>query len=356
MKRVKIMVDQEYDVIIGENILNRSGEFMPKSKIYNKAYIITDDNVLPIYFESVGKSLEKIGLKVFKHILPNGELSKSVQALKIILEDMAENGFDREDIVIALGGGVIGDISGLAAAVYLRGIDYIQIPTTFLSAIDSSVGGKTAVNLEHGKNLMGAFKQPLAVIFDVVSLNTLNDEIFADGTAEAIKYGVLKSPSLFKKLCNFSRSSLMEIMPEIVSECVAIKGEIVSCDEFDRGERQLLNFGHTIGHSIEKCSGYAITHGRAVAAGMAVITKGAAKLGLIPNFSIYDQICEALKRHELPIKCDFSACEIYNSVLSDKKRKSENINIVLPAEIGRCELKKISLETMYSIIKEGLDG
>ncbi|MCL2086249.1 MAG: 3-dehydroquinate synthase [Oscillospiraceae bacterium] len=352
MKKIEIAVEPAYNVFIGENILDKTGELLTASKPgVSSVYIITDDNVSALYLQRVKDSLTMF--KTFQYILPHGEGSKSGVSLLKIVESMAKNQICRDDVIIALGGGVVGDIAGFAAAVYLRGIDYVQVPTTFLSAIDSSVGGKTAVNLTAGKNLMGAFKQPLCVIFDPLTLNTLSDKVFADGTAEAIKYAVLKSPSLFETLSKTSRDSLMNIISDIVSECVCIKGDIVSRDEFDRGERQLLNLGHTIGHAIEKCSNYEISHGHAIATGMAIMINGASKLALTSNIDIKRQIFSLLEKYFFKTTCEFSTDEIYNAVLSDKKRHSQNINIILPTQIGQCEIRKITLETMKDIIREG---
>ena len=265
-----------------------------------------------------------------------------------MLEFLAENHFTRSDAVAALGGGVTGDMAGFAAASYLRGISFIQIPTTFLAAVDSSVGGKTGVNLKSGKNLAGAFHQPSLVICDTECLKTLPEETFADGVSEAVKCGMLENFEMLEKM-----QSEYDV-EEIIAQCVEIKRSVVCEDEHDTGMRQLLNFGHTIGHTIEKNSGYTITHGHAVSMGMAAITLAAERDGIAEK-GTYEYLCSVLKKCRLPIDCPFSAEDIYSVALSDKKRNGNSITLVLPEKVGKCILYKTDTDKLLDFIKKGLE-
>ena len=256
-----------------------------------------------------------------------------------------KSGITRSDALVALGGGVCGDMAGFAASCYLRGIKFIQIPTTFLAAIDSSVGGKTAVNLDCGKNLMGAFYQPSLVICDIDTFKTLPDEVFADGIAEAVKYGVIFDKALFESV---SRDKSLWNLTETVKRCVEIKADIVNADERDTGIRQLLNFGHTIGHAVEKNSDYEITHGHAVSIGMVIVA------GFVDN-SIADEIAGVCIKHNLPVWCRYSAEQLFAVALSDKKRTGDYITLVVPEKIGKCVLKKIPASELAGCIEKGIE-
>lgn len=258
---------------------------------------------------------------------------------------MAENKLTRSDFAVALGGGVTGDMTGLAASLYLRGIPFVQVPTTLLAAVDSSVGGKTAVNLTAGKNLMGAFYQPSLVLCDTDTLGTLSAEIFADGMAEVIKYGVIFDKELFDTVKGGNISDKLE---RIIARCVELKRDVVAKDEFDKGERQLLNFGHTMAHSIEKCSNFEISHGSAVAIGMVIAAKAGNALGWSDD-DCTDEIINANKNNSLPCECSFSPDELAQAALSDKKRAGDSIAFVAPRKIGECYLKKVSVDVLYKI-------
>ena len=261
MRSIHVTASKEYDVKIGASLLHTIGEEVAKVCKVGSAAIISDSNVWPLYGETAANSLRNAGFRVVYFVFPAGESSKNGSTYLSILNFLAENQITRSDCVIALGGGVVGDITGFAAATFLRGISYIQIPTTLLAAVDSSLGGKTAIDLESGKNLAGAFCQPKLVLCDVNTLNTLPEEIFRDGCAEVIKYGILYDPQLFAKLqkegLDFDRES-------VIARCVELKRDVVMRDEFDTGERQKLNLGHTIGHGIEAHSNFTISHGKAV--------------------------------------------------------------------------------------------
>lgn len=348
MKKIHINTSDEYDVIISKNILDKTGELAKTVIKPCKIAVISDDRVYPLYGERVKKSLEDAGFETQAYIFPNGEKSKNMSEYINMLEFLAENHFTRSDAVAALGGGVTGDMAGFAAASYLRGIKFIQIPTTFLAAVDSSVGGKTGVNLKIGKNLAGAFHQPSLVICDTECLKTLSEDIFADGVAEAIKCGMLENFDMLEKMQTEFDAE------EIIAECVSIKCKVVSEDEHDTGRRQLLNFGHTIGHGIEKNSGYKVTHGHAVSMGMAAITLAAEKEGICQK-GTYEYLCNVLKKCNLPTECPFGSEEIYSAALSDKKRNGNSITLVLPKKAGECMLYKTDTEKLLDFIKEGID-
>lgn len=348
MKKIHINASKEYDVIISKGILDDCGKLIKEVVPECKAAIISDDVVFPLYGEIVKKSLEESGYNVLSYVFENGEKSKSTKTYVEILEFLARYKLIRTDVIIALGGGVCGDMAGFAAATYLRGIKFVQIPTTLLAAVDSSVGGKTGINLLAGKNLAGAFYQPSMVICDTDTLKTLPDETFSDGVSEAIKCGMISDKALFEKMSGDFKDNI----EEIIADCVTIKSRVVASDEFDRGERQLLNFGHTIGHAIEKCSNFSVTHGHAVAIGMAIMTKAAEKMGLCKNVS--KKLQEALIKCGLPTSCDFSAEALYNVTLSDKKRAGNEVTLVMPKEVGNCVLHKVKTEALLEYIKKGL--
>ncbi len=348
-RTVKINVGGGYDVKIGSGILSKCGEYISAVTGVCRAAIITDSNVERLYLKTAVKSLEDAGFSVDCFVFPAGEESKNISTLSNILEFLAERSFTRSDIVIALGGGVTGDITGFAAAVYLRGINYIQIPTTLLASVDSSVGGKTAIDLTAGKNLAGAFKQPKLVICDVDTLSTLPSEEFANGMAESIKYGVLFSDLLFSQL---SKDLSSDSLIETVARCVEFKGIVVERDEFDNGERKLLNLGHTIGHAIEKCSNFKIAHGHAVAIGMAMIARAGEALG-ITKIGTAALIEKALVKYNLPINTDFDTDALVRASLSDKKREGAKITLILPLEIGKCTLKNEPVTELEKYIKFG---
>ena len=351
---VKIPIDSsiKYDVIIGEDILSILGKRIKELKNNSTVAIITDDRVNELYGDKISEILNEENIVNFKFIFPRGEKSKNINTLNEIYEFLANNRINRNDLILALGGGVVGDISGFAAATYLRGIDYMQVPTTFLAAIDSSVGGKTAIDLEAGKNLVGAFKQPIEVICDIKTFKTLEKEIFADGVAEAIKYGVLFSEELFNKFLKEEINSDSKDIVKIVKQCVEFKRDIVAKDEFDKGERQLLNLGHTIGHAIEKCSNYEITHGHAVAAGMGIIARATDKLKISKEL-VSEKIENALIKNNLPINSIYSVEDLFNETTKDKKVIGSKINLIIPIKIGECILYEESTDKVKDFIRLG---
>jgi 3-dehydroquinate synthase len=346
---VQVNASKCYEIMIDHGLLDKAGQYIKNAAGGSKTAVITDDTVGRLYGQRVINSLEKEGYQVFKLVFPHGEKSKNAVNFIKTLNFLANNGFSRKDVVVALGGGVIGDLAGFAAASYMRGIKLVQIPTTLLSAVDSSVGGKTAIDLDAGKNLAGAFYQPELVICDYTTLATLNTETLNAGCAEVIKYGVICDKELFENL----KSPLDTQIEEIIARCVTIKRDIVIQDERDTGIRNILNFGHTIGHAVELCSGYEISHGFAVAIGMAAMARAAEKNGYC-SIDCRDAIIQMLKRFSLPTETKFKAEELYNAALSDKKNEGNIITVIIPREIGKCELKKITMSELKEIIELGV--
>ncbi|MEG6617266.1 3-dehydroquinate synthase [Peptococcaceae bacterium 1198_IL3148] len=350
MKIVTVNASKSYDIIIEQGILQRTGQQVAKRFSRCTVALVTDDIVDSLYAEVVGKALTAAGFTVCKFVFKHGESSKNINVLSQVLEFLAQQPLTRSDLVVALGGGVTGDLAGFAASVYLRGIGFLQIPTTFLAAIDSSVGGKTGIDLVAGKNLAGTFYQPSLVLCDPAVFATLPDKVYADGVAEAIKYGVLAAPELFDQL---AAGKVQQNMVNIITKCVTIKRDLVMRDEYDHGDRQLLNFGHTIGHAVERCSGYAITHGQAVAMGMKTISTAAWRLGLSEE-DCSQPITAALLANNLPLTVPFSAKELAEAALLDKKRRGDTITLVIPKRIGHCLLHKIPVTALEDFIKQGI--
>lgn len=350
MKIIHVETTRGYDVIISDDLLDKTGLYIKETVGSTSAALISDDKVFSIYGCRIEESLAEAGYRVVKHIIPNGEASKNTANFISILNFLAENQLTRSDVIVALGGGVVGDLGGFCAASYLRGIHFIQIPTTLLAAVDSSVGGKTGVNLSAGKNLAGAFYQPDLVLCDYTALKTLDEAVFTDGCAEVIKYGIITDKVLFENLY----TPLREQLEDIIARCVTIKSNIVNGDELDRGMRQILNFGHTIGHSVEICSNYNIPHGNAVAIGAAIVARACCLMNICSR-ECSDKITDMLQRYKLPTQTIFSADELYHAALHDKKRESDSINLVVPEEIGRCVIKKITLMNLREMISLGLE-
>lgn len=339
-------VKKPYEIIIGNDIF----DIIPKKiKELTKAktvVVITDDNVDKLYSDKVLKLLGDAGFNTLKFVFVHGEANKTMVTICDILEFLAENNVTRSDVIIALGGGIVGDVSGYAAASYLRGIDFIQVPTTFLASIDSSVGGKTGVNLKSGKNLAGAFYQPRLVVCDTKTFETLPEENFKEGVSEAIKYGVICDKGLFDMLLENENTDI----ESIIQRCVSIKAQIVAEDEFDTGKRQLLNFGHTIGHAIEKATNFGVTHGIAVGIGMAIISKIGDSLGWSRE-DTHSQIIKCLENNNIPTNIDVKNEELLSAMLKDKKRNGDTINLVISEKIGNCVLKSIKVSELKDVLK-----
>ncbi len=351
MKTVHVPASAPYDVLIGPGLLSSLGsrvrDLCPKAGRY---LLVTDDNVGPLWADACVKSLDAAGLAGDAYTLPHGEASKTAQSLVEILNFAAERRLTRSDMFIALGGGMTGDLTGFAAATYMRGVDYIQIPTTLLAAIDSSVGGKTAVDLPAGKNLMGAFWQPRLVLCDTETLSTLPETDFASGCAEVIKTAILFDEPLFAQLEREGRDFDREAL---IARCVEHKRDVVAEDEFDTGRRALLNLGHTLGHAVEAESGFALTHGQAVAVGTAVVCRAAAQYGVCPP-DLPARVDALLEKFGLPIRTAYPLDILLERMLSDKKRAGAAVNVIVPEAIGRCGIRPMDRQALYDFMKAGL--
>ncbi len=352
MERIPVYASTDYEVIIGQDLLDKAGHYISEvleSKTDKTVVIVSDDNVFPLYGERLKNSLQKEGYKTLEFVFPHGEKSKSLETFGNLLEFMCENHVRRTDMIAALGGGVVGDLAGFAAASYQRGIDFVQIPTSLLAAVDSSVGGKTAVDLKSGKNQVGAFYQPILVLCDTDTLNTLPEEEYACGCGEIIKYAILESEEFFDELLEKPVSEQYE---HVISTCVNIKSHYVENDEFDKGLRMKLNLGHTFGHAVETCSGYTILHGQAVAMGMAAVTKAASEMGLCSKETAV-RVLEILDRYNLPKEISFGVEEMYNAMLVDKKNSGTVTNLIVPFSIGNCRIMKIPTDKLKGWLEEG---
>ena len=329
------------EIYIENGLLSKVGELTKTVLKGKKIALISDTNVYPLYGENIKTQLENEGYKVFTYIFKAGEASKNTSELIKIVEFMAENELTREDGAVALGGGVCGDMVGFAASVFLRGIKFVQIPTSLLAQVDSSVGGKTAVDLPQGKNLCGAFHQPSLVIIDPDVLKTLSPHFFSDGMGEVIKYGCIKSASLFEKL---ESGNVKDKLTEIITECVSIKRQVVENDEKEHGERALLNFGHTCGHAIEKLWNFeTVSHGEAVAIGMVMITRAGENLGITEKGTT-DRLIKVLEKNDLKISDTHTDKEIISAMNGDKKRTGTGIKFVMINKIGSSFINPIKYE------------
>lgn len=358
-RSIHINTARPYNVHVGPGILAQMGQLLP-AKILGvgaaggKAVLITDENVEPLYAADVRTELEGLGFTICQAVMPAGEESKNGTQYLSLLSWMAEEHVSRSDCIFALGGGVIGDMAGFLAATYQRGIDFVQLPTTLLAAVDSSVGGKTAINLPEGKNLVGAFKQPVCVIMDTDTLKTLPEDVFADGCAEVIKYGMIWDAVLFEELQNHvlvwpdCRGDDV-LMTDIIARCVDIKRQVVVQDEEDRGIRNMLNFGHTIGHSIEKNSHFEIRHGQAVAMGMMIVTEAAEREGICQD-GVTAQLRNLLTAFNLATEAPYSMELLLEGMRSDKKIQGQEINLILPKQIGQCIIRRMTLSDAQKLL------
>ncbi|MEE1154681.1 MAG: 3-dehydroquinate synthase [Acutalibacteraceae bacterium] len=348
MKKLYVATGRPYEIIIDRGILNRCGEEIRKVSKSKKAMIISDSNVFPIYGEKVVNSMKEADFEVFTFVFEAGEHSKKLETIYAVYNALADNGLTRGDLIVALGGGVTGDMSGFAAATYLRGIDFVQIPTSLLSQVDSSVGGKTGVDIPQGKNLVGAFWQPNVVLIDPDTLNTLTPNFFADGMGEVIKYGCIKSAELFETL---EKENAWDIIEDVIYECVKIKRDVVQNDERDHGERALLNFGHTLGHAIEKEHNFKdISHGQAVAVGMVMMTKATEMANLTPTGTA-DRIAKLCEKYNLPTTDNTEIESIVKSSFSDKKSSSSAISLIILDKIGESRIYPVAKADMLNFVK-----
>ena len=351
MKTIPVTASTSYNVLIGADILPLLGSHLktlcPKCR---KVMLVADESVYAFHGKKTCDILHTAGLEPETFVFPAGEASKTAETLLSLLTAATTFGLTRSDAFIALGGGVCGDLTGFAAAVYMRGTAYIQVPTTLLAAVDSSVGGKTAVDLPAGKNLMGAFWQPRLVLCDTKLLETLPDAVFTDGCAQVIKTAVLFDPELFTELETTGKAFDRET---VIARCVSHKRDIVAEDEFDTGRRGLLNLGHTLGHAVEACSNYALSHGQSVAIGLASVTRAATKAGIC-DCDLPERICALLEAFGLPIQTGIPISRLMEPMLSDKKRSGNTVSVIVPEEIGRCSIHPMNRDALKKFMESGL--
>lgn len=339
MIRISVPVSTPYDVVIGAGLLPQTAALLPDGFRARSALLVSDSNVAPLYADRAAKALG--GLRVARQVVPAGERSKSIESYVNLLNALARERLTRTDAVFALGGGVVGDLSGFAAATYLRGLPFVQLPTSLLAMVDSSVGGKTAVDLPTGKNLVGAFHQPRLVVCDLSLLDTLPERELRCGAAEALKTAILFDPELFE---HFRQRGLGFDRERVVAACVGHKRDVVCADERDNGRRQLLNLGHTLGHAVEACSGFSVLHGEAVAIGTCIMARLFARDA--------DAICEAFAALGLPTDTDLPTETLALSMRSDKKRRGDALTLVVPHGVGDCTLETVPFEDFLNKLRK----
>ncbi len=339
MKKLKVNTGRKYDIIIDRGIIDHCGEYIKSVSSPTRVAVITDSNVHALYSQGVIASLKQSGFIVSEFVFKAGETSKNFRTIEAMYSHLADNNVTRKDMILALGGGVTGDMAGFVAATYLRGIEFIQVPTSLLAQVDSSVGGKTGYDIKQGKNLVGAFWQPSLVLIDPDTLNTLPQRYINDGMAEVIKYGCIKSLGLFRLL----KKGMDQLdIENIIFRCVYIKRDIVQNDEKESGERKLLNFGHTIGHALEKIYEYKkLSHGEAVAIGMVMMSRASEAEG-VSSKGTAAKIAELCRTYNLPTYDEASLRDIAFASQSDKKTSGRDIDIVILNSIGKARVKKIS--------------
>ena len=350
MTTIHVAASREYDIEIGRGLLDQAGAHITRvTGAGRTAAVISDTNVLPLYGQRLCSSLEQAGFRVISWAFPAGEASKNLTTYGQLLHFLGENHMTRSDIIVALGGGVTGDMAGFAAATYQRGIPFIQVPTTLLAAVDSSVGGKTAIDLDTGKNQAGCFYQPWLVLCDPDTLTTLPEREYRCGCGEIIKYSVLFDANFFEELWN---TPVKDQVEHVISTCVTLKRMAVMEDEFDTGARRKLNLGHSFGHAVEACSDFSIPHGCAVAIGMAIITRAAVKRGICAQ-EVLDRLLAILDKYDLPTQTDYPLEALYRAALSDKKISGGKMHLIVPEAIGRCRIESIPEAEIRTWLRDG---
>lgn len=344
MKTIKVKLagkfNHTYSIHIGENLGEKIADYLLGNSLGNKYAIITDTKVKNLYGNTLLKFLRKKGVNTELLAFAEGEKNKNLGSLEKLANEMIAKGFDRKDAIIALGGGVVGDLGGLLASIYMRGIPYLQIPTTLMAMVDSSVGGKTAIDLQSGKNLLGTFAQPKAVFIDTKYLKTLPLSQIRNGLAEVIKYGVIKDEKLFK-LIEQNLNKILELEPDIlykiITRSVSIKAKIVEKDEKESGERMILNYGHTFGHALEKLSNFKLLHGYAISIGMTLDNNIAQEKGLLTAADA-ERIKKLISKAGLPTTTMNKPT--MKEIMSDKKRQGDYLFLILPNKIGKVIIQK----------------
>ena len=351
MTNIRINASTGYDVSVGAGASAGAADFICAAmRRAKKVAVVTDSNVDALHSGPVVAQLAAAGLKVEKFAFPAGESSKNLSTYAQLIDFLAAKRFDRTDIALALGGGVTGDLTGFAAATYKRGIDFVQMPTSLLAMVDSSVGGKTGVDIAAGKNLVGAFHQPRAVFCDLSFLETLPGEWRMDGMGEVLKYAILGDAGLFGLLEGNPLSPIGECE---IAACIRMKRDIVEKDEKESGVRKLLNLGHTFAHAIELLSGYGISHGRAVATGLAMAARAAAKCGLL-HADGCGRIEALVSAMGYEAHTRFAAADLAEAILGDKKVEGDSIDIVLPQSIGSCAVRRMPLSGIGKVVEDAI--
>lgn len=345
MKKIRVKTSREYTVLIGSGAVEALVNELHSVTSASRLLIVTDDNVAPLHADALTARL--LGYDVHTLVLPHGEEHKTIDSVVTIISYLQSHAFDRDDAVIALGGGVVGDLAAFSASVYMRGIDFINIPTTLLSQVDSSVGGKTGFDFGGAKNIVGTFYQPRLVICDTDYLQTLPPEIFSDGCAEVIKYAFIGDGELLPII----EDGIKNNIDEIVYRCVNDKNMIVSRDEFDRGDRALLNFGHTVGHAVESISGYTVSHGCGVAVGMSIITLAAERAGIC-EVGVYDRLTACLRANDLPTETKVNTASLVAAIRRDKKKSGDRITVIVPTKLCCAVTKKLGFDELHALLKE----
>ena len=349
MTTIHVAASRAYDVVIEPGLLARLGALAAETLPGRRAAVISDDAVYPLYGRQAEASLTAAGFRTEHFAFPQGEQHKNLTTYGQVLNFLCDRRFTRGDVIVALGGGVVGDLAGFAAATYQRGIAYIQVPTTLLAMVDSSVGGKTAVDLDSGKNQAGCFYQPLLVLCDPALLDTLPEAEYRAGCAEIIKTAVLFSPELFRQL---RETPIRDRFEPVIAACVGMKRDVVQSDEFDRGQRALLNLGHTIGHAVEACSQFTILHGEGVAIGLAAITRAAVEKGVCDP-ALLPQVLEILRQYGLPTEVPYPLADIQKAAEADKKRSGSVTNFVVPEAMGRCRIQPVPAGEVSGWLRAG---
>lgn len=358
MKRLSVpLPGREYDILIGRGLIDQAGGLLAGQFPPSRVALVSDETVFSLYGARLTKSLQKAGFQPFVTLFPPGEQTKSFAALEKLCNAFQEHNLLRREPVVALGGGVIGDLAGMAAAVYMRGVPFVQTPTTLLAQVDSSVGGKTAVNLPGGKNMAGAFHQPSLVLADTAALDTLTDRDFASGMAEVVKTAAIGGEDLLQKLEKAqNRNGIMEMIDGIVEDCCRFKGKIVLEDERERDLRRILNFGHTFGHAIEKLGGFArYTHGEAVAIGMVLAARTGQTLRITPK-GLADRLSGICRSCGLPVESEYAPQTLIPHMKSDKKNEGGDITLVLLESVGKPIVQKVSADRLRMLMEEEADG
>ncbi|MBO0468208.1 3-dehydroquinate synthase [Enterococcus plantarum] len=348
MKLTVTLPNHSYDLTIEKGLLKTIGSWVKELWLPQKIVIITDTNVQPLYGEQVQKSLKEAGFETATFVIKAGEQSKSLSVAAEVYDVLADEGMTRSDGIIALGGGVVGDLAGFVASTYMRGLHFLQVPTTLLAQVDSSIGGKTAVNTKKAKNLVGTFAQPDGVLIDPDTLDTLEVRRIQEGIAEIIKSAAIADQDLWQKLDALTdENDLKAHATEIIAACCKIKRKVVEEDELDNGVRLLLNFGHTIGHALENTAGYGnLTHGEGVAIGMSQVTRVAESKKLTPKGTT-EKLTKMIQKFHLPIRSNqWDQEQLYAALTHDKKARGGKINLILLDSIGEAKIVRIPIEEM----------